>query len=68
MWENTNCLWNLALQNNITKVERFRVQRSGLKNSRPVLFVVSGLVTPWVMSDITDLDQCSKQVPTVVTF
>jgi hypothetical protein len=58
----------------ITKVKRFRVQSSGLKNSQPTpikgisLHVLITPFTQWVKSGIPDLDQCIMPFQEVVTF
>jgi hypothetical protein len=58
-----------------TKVERFRVQRSGLKNARPVpikgILSSSGIKIGYTQKDWSDLqvlDQCGGQRPPLVTF
>jgi len=58
----------------ITKVTRFRVQSSRLKNSQPIPFKgisLHVLITPftqWVKSGIPGLDQCIMPFQEVVTF
>jgi hypothetical protein len=58
----------------IVMLQRFRVQRSGLKNSQPALTkefclhrFYNAFFTQWVMSGTPNLDQYSWQFPTVVT-
>jgi hypothetical protein len=57
------------------KVERFRVQSSGLKNPQPThikgilnLSCLWSRFTEWGMSGIPDLDQYGEQFPSLVTF